>query len=71
MMACMILIDLKKAFDKIDYDLLLQILYTIGFSKRIVNWFTSNLSNRSFLVNLGINFFQPGSVSCSVPKVLF
>ena len=66
MMAGMILIDLQKAFDTIDHDMLLQKLYVIGFSKRTVNWFKSYLSNRYFKVNLGHNFSQPASVSCGV-----
>ena len=37
MMTGMILIDLQKAFDTIDHDMLLQKLYAIGFSKRTVN----------------------------------
>ena len=64
----MILIDLQKAFDIIDHDVLLQKLYGIGFSKRTVNWFKSYLSNRSFKANLGNNFSQPASVSCGVPQ---
>ena len=68
MMTGMILIDLQKAFDTIDHDVLLQKLYAIGFSKRTVNWFKSYLSNRSFKVNLGNNFSQPASVSCGVPQ---
>ena len=40
-MTGMILIDLQKAFDTIDHDVLLQKLYAIGFSKRTVNWFKS------------------------------
>ena len=68
LMTGMILIDLQKAFDTIDHDVLLQKLYAVGFSKHSVNWFQSNLSNRSFLVNLGNNFSQPESVSCSVPQ---
>ena len=67
LMTGMILIDLQKAFDTIDHDILLQKLYAFGFSKHTVNWFQSYLSNRSFLVNLGNNFSQPTSVSCSVP----
>ena len=67
-MTGMILIDLQKAFDTIDQGILLQKLYAIGFSKHTVNWFQSYLSNRSFLVNLGNNFSQPASVSCSVPQ---
>ena len=53
MMTGMILIDLKKAFDTNDLDLLLQKLYAIGFSKRTVIWFKVYHSNRSFLFNLG------------------
>ena len=68
MMTGMILIDLQKAFDTIDHDVLLQKLYAIGFSKHTVNWFKSYLSNRYFLVNLENNFSQPASVSCGVPQ---
>ena len=38
-MTGMILIDLQKAFDTIDHDVLLQKLCAIGFSKHTVNWF--------------------------------
>ena len=68
MMTGMILIDLQKTFDIIDCDTLLQKLYAIGFSKHIVNWFKSYLSNRSFLVNLGNTFSQPAAVSCGVAQ---
>ena len=44
----MILTDLQKAFDTIDYDILLQQLYDIGFSKHWVNWFGSYLIIRAF-----------------------
>ena len=67
-MTGMILIDLQKAFDTIDHDVLLQKLYAIGFSKRTVNWFKSYLSNKSFKVSFGNNFSQPASVSCGVTQ---
>ena len=68
LMTGMILIDLQKAFDTIDHDVLLQKLYAVDFSKHTVNWFQSYLSNRSFLVNLGNNISHPASVSCGVPR---
>ena len=64
----MILIDLQKAFDTIDHDILLQKLYAIGFSKHSVNWFRSYLINRTFLVDFGNAFFQPTCVSSGVPQ---
>ena len=68
LMTGMILIDLQKAFDTIDHDVVLQKLYAIGFSKHTVNWFLSYLSYRSFLVNLGNNLSQPASVYCGLPQ---
>ena len=59
LMTGMILIELQKAFDTIDHDILPQNLYVTGFSKHSVNWFLSYLINRIFLVNLGNVFSQP------------
>ena len=64
----MILIDLQKAFDPTEHDILLQKLYAIGFSKHSVNWLRSYLTNRTFLVNLGNIFSQPACVSSGVPQ---
>ena len=63
-----ILIDLQKAFDTFDHDILLQKLYAIGFYKHSLNWFRSYLINRTFLVNLENAFSQPACVSSSVPQ---
>ena len=64
----MILIDLQKAFATIDHGVLLQILSAVAFLKHTVNWFQSYLSNRSFLVNLGNNCFQPSFASCEATR---
>ena len=45
LMADMILIDLQKAFDMIDHDILLKKLSAIGFSNHTIGWFKSYLSN--------------------------
>ena len=48
----MILIDLQKAFDTIDYEILLQKLKAIKFSESTLKWFESYLSESIFLVNI-------------------
>ena len=64
----MTLIDLQKAFDKINHDILLKKLSIIGFSDHTVKWFQSYLSNRQFMVNLENSFSEVLSISCGVPQ---
>ena len=45
----MILIDLQKVFDTIDHEILLEKMSFVGFSKQVIDWFRSYLSNRTFL----------------------
>ena len=45
-----ILIDLLKAFDTIDHNLLIEKLKATGFCEDTVNWFHSHLTDRAFLV---------------------
>ena len=51
-----ILIDLQKAFDTINHEILLGKLHAIGFSEKTVAWFKSYLSDRAFKVNINNNF---------------
>ena len=64
----MILVDLHKAFDTINHDMLLKKLSIIGFSGRTVKWFQSYLSNRKLAVNLENFFSEVSSISCGVPQ---
>ena len=64
----MILIDLQKAFDTINHDILLKKLSIIGFSHHTVKWFQSYLSNRKFTVNLENSFSEVSNISCGVPQ---
>ena len=64
----MILIDLQKAFDTIDHEILLMKLECLGFSKSSINWYKSYLENRKFLVNVENEYSNPGDLTCGVPQ---
>ena len=44
----LILIDLLKAFDTIDHEILLKKMGCTGFQKKVISWFESYLSGRTF-----------------------
>ena len=44
----MILIDLQKAFDTINHEILLGELLLIGFSKNVISWYESYLVEHHF-----------------------
>ena len=67
-MTGMILIDLQKAFDTIDHDILLQKLNAIGFSNHTIGWFKSYLSNRLFRVILENGYSDPSNITSGVPQ---
>ena len=61
----MILIDLQKAFDTINHEILINKIEFLGFSKDVLLWFKSYLSYRKFKVNLNKSFSEPGQLSYS------
>ena len=61
-MSGMILVDLQKAFDTIDHNILLKKLRTICFSNHTIDWFKSYLSNRLFRVNLENCYSNPSNI---------
>ena len=61
----MILIDLQKAFDTINHNILLKKLSIIGFSDHTVKWFQSY---RKFMVNQENSYSEVSSVSCGVTQ---
>ena len=64
----MVLIDLQKAFDTIDHSILLEKMSCLGFAGKTIAWFTSYLTNRSFIVNVGKESSSPSKLSCGVPQ---
>ena len=50
--ACGILVDLQKAFSKVDHEILIQKLNHYGTRGVANNWFSSYLQNRSQYVSI-------------------
>ena len=68
MVSGMILIDLQKAFDTIDHNILLKKMKFMGFADSTISWFRSYLTNRLFLVNIRDTLSDPCVISCGVPQ---
>ena len=64
----MILIDLQKAFDNLNRVILSNTMYFGGFSKEVVSWFRTYLSNRDFKVSINKVLSDSGKVTCGVPQ---
>ena len=64
----MICIDLQKAFDTVDYSVLLEKLGAIGVSESALNWFQSYLFNRQQCVEVDGNRSCFMEVTCGVPQ---
>ena len=61
----MILIDLQKAFDTINLEILFKKLKAMGISE---GWFQSYLSGRIFFISVENQLSDYGGISCGVPK---
>ena len=68
LLAGMILMDVQKAFDTIDHEILLQKVKAIRFSKGILQLFRSYLSERIYLVNIESKLSDFEKISCWVPQ---
>ena len=64
----MVMIDLPKAFDTVDHDILLNKLKAIGLDDLSTSWFSSYLKNRFQKTEVDGIFSDPMVVSCGVPQ---
>ena len=62
----LILLDLQKAFDTFDHDILCRKLGAMGIDS--VEWFRSYLSGRKQIVHVKKVDFDPLQISCGVPQ---
>ena len=63
-----VFIDLKKAFDTIDHEIILRKLSYFGADQATAMWFQSYLSNRTQRCNVNGNLSTASTVTCGVPQ---
>ena len=66
----MVLIDLLKAFDTIDHNILIKKMLFLGFTDETIKWYTSYLSNRKFFISMENANSDKVSLTCGVPQGL-
>ena len=62
----MVLLDLQKAFDTADHNILCQKLVGMGID--FTDWFKSYLTNRKQVVIANDTMSEPQTVTCGVPQ---
>ena len=63
-----VFIDLKKAFDTIDHEIILRKLSYFGADQATIKWFQSYLTDRTERCNVNGNLSTASSVTCGVPQ---
>ena len=58
--------DFSRAFDRLDFGLLLAKLTSLGFGSRIVGWVADYLTGRSFSVVINSSVSSPGTCTSGV-----
>jgi len=61
-------VDITKAFDTVNHQILLNKLYAIGFRGHIFHWFSSYLKNRTQKVKVGSSLSNTAVISMGVPQ---
>ena len=64
----LLLFDLKKAFDLVNHNTLIQKLKLYGFSPSALQWFTSYLADRKQCVNFLGTLSERSPVTSGVPQ---
>ena len=65
-----ILIDLQKAFNTINHEVLFKKLKARGFCEGCITWFQSYLSERGLFISIGNQLPDYGRILCGIPQGL-
>ena len=65
---CGVFIDLKKAFDTVNHDILLRKLEHYGIRESASAWFKSYLSDRKQYVHLNGTDSEMKGITCGIPQ---
>ena len=66
--SAVVLLDMSKAFDSVNHDILLKKLQDIGLSPSAILWFKSYLSNRYQAVRINTTLSEPLLMRNGVPQ---
>ncbi len=64
----MVMLDLQKAFDTVDHNILLYKLKAVGFDKNSLRWVQSYLDDRCQRVDIKGTLSSPLFINCGVPQ---
>ena len=62
------MLDLQKAFDTVDHEILLYKLKAIGMDHKCIKWMSSYLTNRKQLVDVDGTLSSSCKITCGVPQ---
>ena len=63
-----VFIDLTKAFDTIDHEIILRKMAHLGVDQAAIKWFSSYLSGRTQRCNVSDKLSSAGTLSYGVPQ---
>ena len=68
LLSCGVFLDLKKAFDTVDHEILLNKLNYYGFRGIVNDCFSSYINNRTQTTQIGQHISDKAKITCGVPQ---
>ena len=63
-----VLLDFRKAYDTVNYSILLKQLYKYGVRGHLLDWFKNYLTDRQQFVSVNNNHSSKKCLSCGIPQ---